>query len=105
MRVMNILTQNIIDNLTQLLKDPGRDTLQSLSVCAPVLIDELQQIKKNAIDRRDIMPLIQGALNEWLKQHPQPDGALRDLMETLQRHSAFKSPGDPITPSAMESPQ
>lgn len=85
MRVMNTLTQNIIDSLTQLLKEPGHDTLQSLSVCAPVLIDELQQIKNNALDRRDIMPLIQGVLNEWLKQHPQPEGAIQDLQIALQR--------------------
>lgn len=77
MRVMNTLTQNIIDNLTQLLKDPGHDTLQSLSVCAPVLIDELQQIKNNALDRRDIIPLVQSVLDEWLKQHPQPEGQSR----------------------------
>jgi len=82
---MNTLTQNIIDSLTQLLRDPGHDTLKSLSVCAPVLIDELQQIKKNALDRRDIMPLIQGVLDEWLKQHPQPDGAIHDLQAALQR--------------------
>lgn len=81
MRVMNTLTQNIIDNLIQLLKDPGHDTLQSLSVCAPVLIDELQQIKKNALDRRDI----QGLLDEWLKQHPQPEGAIKDLQTALER--------------------
>lgn len=85
MRVMNTLTQNIIDSLTQLLKDPGHDTLQSLSVCAPVLIDELQQIKINALDRRDIMPLIQGVLADWLKQHPQPEGAIHDLQAALQR--------------------
>lgn len=35
MRVMNTLTQNIIDSLTHLLKEPGHDTLQSLSVCTP----------------------------------------------------------------------
>ncbi|WP_225789553.1 hypothetical protein [Pseudomonas sp. Marseille-P8916] len=84
MRVMNTLTQNIIDSLTQLLKEPGHDTLQSLSVCAPVLIDELQQIKNNALDRREIMPLIQGVLDEWLKQHPQPEGAIHDLQAALQ---------------------
>ncbi|AZL70125.1 MULTISPECIES: hypothetical protein [Pseudomonas] len=91
MRVMNTLTQSIIDSLTQLLKDPGHDTLQSLSVCAPVLIDELQQIKNNAVDRRDIMPLIQAVLNEWLKQHPQPEGAIQDLQAALQQ---LVQPGD-----------
>lgn len=85
MRVMNTLTQNIIDSLTQLLKEPAHDTLQSLSVCAPVLIDELQQIKNNALDRRDIIPLLQSVLDEWLKQHPQPDGAIQDLQAALQR--------------------
>lgn len=85
MRVMNTLTQSIIDNLTQLLKAPGHDTLQSLSVCAPVLIDELQQIKNNAVDRRDIMPLIHAVLNEWLEQHPQPEGAIQDLQIALQK--------------------
>ncbi|MBP7875644.1 hypothetical protein KA012_01445 [Candidatus Woesebacteria bacterium] len=104
MRVMNTLTQNIIDNLTQLLKDPGQDTLQSLSVCAPVLIDELQQIKKNALDRREILPLIQTALNEWLQQHPQPEGALDDLMDALQRHSVFNSTEQSTTTSAVETP-
>ncbi|MQG92612.1 hypothetical protein [Pseudomonas sp. MN1F] len=85
MRVMNTLTQNIIDSLTQLLKEPGHDTLQSLSVCAPVLIDELQQIKNNALDRRDIIPLVQSVLDEWLKQHPQPEGAIHDLQAALQK--------------------
>ncbi|AIN56996.1 hypothetical protein N7592_06230 [Pseudomonas juntendi] len=85
MRVMNTLTQNIIDSLTQLLKEPGHDTLQSLSVCAPVLIDELQQIKNNALDRRDIIPLVQSVLDEWLKEHPQPDGAIHDLQAALQK--------------------
>ncbi len=94
MRVMNTLTQSIIDNLTQLLKEPGHDTLQSLSVCAPVLIDELQQIKNNALDRRDIMPLIQGVLDEWLKQHPQPEGAIQDLQAALLRLSQAASNPD-----------
>ncbi len=85
MRVMNTLTRNIIDSLTQLLKEPGHDTLQSLSVCAPVLIDELQQIKNNALDRRDIIPLVQSVLDGWLKQHPQPHGAIQDLQAALQR--------------------
>jgi hypothetical protein len=85
MRVMNTLTQNIIDSLTQLLKDPGHDTIQSLSICAPVLIDELQQIKINALDRREIIPLIQGVLDEWLKHHPQPEGAIHELQAALQQ--------------------
>jgi hypothetical protein len=87
MRVMNHLTQSLIESLTQLLKKPGQDTLQSLKICAPVLIDELQQIKENAFDRRDLMPLIQTALDEWLQQHPQPEGAIEDLIRALQRQT------------------
>lgn len=92
MRVMNTLTQNIIDSLSQLLKEPGHDTLQSLSVCAPVLIDELQQIKENALDRRDLIPLIQTALDEWLQQHPQPEGAVEDLIDALRRQALAPAP-------------
>lgn len=87
MRVMNHLTQSLIESLTQLLKEPGQDTLQSLEICAPVLIDELQQIKENALDRRDLMPLIQTALNEWLQQHPQPEGAVEALIDALRRQA------------------
>ena len=49
-----------------------------------MLIDELQQIKNNALDRRDIIPLVQSVLDEWLKQHPQPEGAIQDLQVALQ---------------------
>lgn len=90
MRVMNHLTQSIIENLTQLLKNPGQDTLQSLEVCAPVLIDDLQQIKDNALDRRDFIPLIQTALDEWLQQHPQPEGAMEDLIRALRKHALLQ---------------
>lgn len=92
MRVMNHLTQSLIESLTQLLKKPGQDTLQFLEICAPVLIDELQQIKENALDRRDLMPLIQTALNEWLQQHPQPEGAVEDLIDALRRQSLAPAP-------------
>ncbi len=92
MRVMNHLTQSLIESLTQLLKNPGQDTLQSLEICAPVLIDELQQIKENALDRRDLMPLIQTALDEWLQQHPQPEGAVEDLINALRRQALAPTP-------------
>ncbi|MGJ3439134.1 hypothetical protein AAZU54_03910 [Pseudomonas sp. Je.1.5.c] len=92
MRVMNHLTQSLIESLTQLLKKPGQDTLKSLEICAPVLIDELQQIKDNALDRRDLMPLIHTALNEWLQQHPQPEGAVEDLIDALRRQALAPAP-------------
>lgn len=85
MRVLNTLTQNLIESLTQLLKSPGEDALQALEVSAPVLIEELQQIKSNALDRREVMPRIQSALNEWLQRYPQQEDALKDLLAALAR--------------------
>lgn len=40
MRALNSLTQNLIDNLTQILQNPEEDALQTLRICAPVLIEE-----------------------------------------------------------------
>ncbi|MBD3154859.1 hypothetical protein IEG03_32355, partial [Pseudomonas aeruginosa] len=50
MRALNSLTQNLIDNLTQILQNPEEDALQTLRICAPVLIEELQQIQLRAVD-------------------------------------------------------
>ncbi|MHB9797819.1 hypothetical protein ACYCAX_08400 [Pseudomonas sp. MT3] len=98
MRILNSLTQNLIENLTQLLKHPGQEALQTLEVCAPVLIDELQQIKERAVDRRDIGPQIQAALDEWLQQHPLPEKAQEALIEALRRQSLIP----PVPPSGTE---
>lgn len=89
MRALNSLTQNLIENLIQLLKQPGQeqDALHTLKICAPVLIEQLQLIQDRAIDRRDVEPQIEEALEEWLKQHPQPDNALQDLLDAMRRHS------------------
>lgn len=54
MRALNSLTQNLIDNLTQILQNPEEDALQTLRICAPVLIEELQQIQLRAVDRCDL---------------------------------------------------
>lgn len=85
MRALNSLTQNLIDNLTQILQNPEEDALQTLRICAPVLIEELQQIQLRAVDRRDIVPQIKQLLDEWLQQHPQPDTAQQALIEAVDR--------------------
>ena len=85
MRALNSLTQNLIDNLTQILQNPEEDALQTLKICAPVLIEELQQIQLRAVDRRDIVPQIKQLLDEWLQQHPQPDTAQQALIEAVDR--------------------
>lgn len=84
MRALNSLTQNLIDNLTQILQNPEEDALQTLRICAPVLIG-LQQIQLRAVDRRDIVPQIKQLLDEWLQQHPQPDTAQQALIEAVDR--------------------
>ncbi len=65
----------------------GRDpnSLQTLRICAPVLIEELQQIQLRAVDRRDIVSQIKQLLDEWLQQHPQPDTAQQALIEAVDR--------------------
>ncbi|HBO3119431.1 TPA: hypothetical protein L4R02_003727 [Pseudomonas aeruginosa] len=85
MRALNSLTQNLIDNLTQILQNPEEDALRTLRICAPVLIEELQQIQLRAVDRRDIVPQIKQLLDEWLQQHPQPDVARKELIGALDR--------------------
>ncbi|MFS2159657.1 hypothetical protein ACCD10_20200 [Pseudomonas sp. Pseusp122] len=85
MRAMDTLTQNLIDSLTQLLQVPQEDSLAALHVCAPVLIEHLQTVKHNAVDRRDIEAQLRKALDRWLTQHPQPDSAQRLLLETLEK--------------------
>ncbi|WP_033995516.1 hypothetical protein, partial [Pseudomonas aeruginosa] len=61
------------------------DALQTLRICAPVLIEELQQIQLRAVDRRDIVPQIKQLLDEWLQHHPQPDTAQQALIEAVDR--------------------
>ncbi|SDG71595.1 hypothetical protein SAMN05216603_103150 [Pseudomonas benzenivorans] len=91
MRALNSLTQNLIESLTQLLQKPGEDALQSLEVCAPVLIEQLQQILVRAVDRRDIDAQLRGALGEWLLQHPQPEAAQQALLEALHKQDLISA--------------
>jgi len=86
MRTLNTLTQNLIENLTQLLQTPGEDALQSLKVCSPVLIEQLEQVLVRAVDRRDIESQLKLVLDEWFRQHPQPE-AETSLIEALRRHA------------------
>jgi hypothetical protein len=94
MRTLNTLTQNLIESLTQLLQKPGEDALQTLEVCAPVLIEQLQQVLLRAVDRRDIESQLQMVLSDWLRQHPQPVGAENALLEALRKHSLLSKPAE-----------
>jgi len=91
MRTLNSLTQNLIESLTQLLEQPGEDALQTLEVCAPVLIEELQQVLVRAVDRRDIESQLQAVLANWLRQHPQPESAKSALLEALRKQALLGS--------------
>ena len=91
MRTLNSLTQNLIESLTQLLEKPGEDALQTLEVCAPVLIEELQQVLVRAVDRRDIESQLQTVLTNWLQQHPQPENAEYALLEALRKQALLSS--------------
>lgn len=92
MRTLNTLTQNLIECLTQLLRNPGEEALQTLEVCAPVLIEQLQQVLDRAVDRRDIDAQIREALGEWLQQHPQPQAAQQALLDALRKQALISSP-------------
>lgn len=91
MRALNSLTQNLIESLTQLLEQPGEDALQTLEVCAPVLIEQLQQVLVRAVDRRDIESQLQAVLANWLRQHPQPESAETELLEALRKQALLSS--------------
>ncbi|MBU4634041.1 hypothetical protein [Pseudomonas chlororaphis] len=91
MRTLNNLTQNLIESLTQLLQKPGEDALEALKVCAPVLIEQLQQVLIRAVDRRDIESQLRTVLDEWLRQHPQPDTAEQALTEALRKQALISS--------------
>ncbi|WP_158896962.1 MULTISPECIES: hypothetical protein [unclassified Pseudomonas] len=85
MRAMDRFTQDLIDSLTQLLSQPGQDTLAALQICAPVLITNLQAVKARAVDRREVEAQLDTALKDWLAKHPQPDEAQQALLEALHR--------------------
>ncbi|WP_259111253.1 hypothetical protein [Pseudomonas sp. JUb42] len=86
MRAMDALTQNLIDSLTQILsKESTEVSLATLQICAPVLIEHLQVVKHSAVDRRDVESQLRKALDNWLKEHPQPDMARQSLQELLEQ--------------------
>lgn len=91
MRTLNALTQNLIERLTQLLQQPDEDALQTLEVCAPVLIEQLQQVLVRAVDRRDIESQLQKVIANWLWQHPQPESAERSLLEALRKQALLST--------------
>ncbi|MDR9862449.1 hypothetical protein [Pseudomonas baetica] len=87
MRTLNTLTQNLIESLTQLLQKPEEDALETLKVCAPVLIEQLQQVLIRAVDRRDIEFQLRAVLDNWLRLHPQPETAEHALIEALRKQA------------------
>ncbi|MCD5972333.1 MULTISPECIES: hypothetical protein [Pseudomonas] len=90
MRAMDALTQNLIDSLTQILKDPQEESLQALKICAPVLIEHLQVVKHVAVDRREIQSQLHKALDQWLEHHPQPESAQKALLALLDQELLTK---------------
>jgi len=84
MRTLDSLTQSLIESLTQLLQQPEEDALESLKVCAPVLIEQLQQVLVRAVDRRDVEVRMRTVVEDWLRVHPQREVAEHDLIEALR---------------------
>ncbi|SET81268.1 hypothetical protein SAMN05216197_12663 [Pseudomonas graminis] len=91
MRTLDSLTQSLIESLTQLLQQPEEDALESLRVCAPVLIEQLQQVLARAVDRRDVEARIRTVLEDWLRLHPQPEAVENDLIEALRTNALIDS--------------
>ena len=84
MRTLNSLTQNLIESLTLLLQKPGEDALQTLEVCAPVLIEQLQEVLVRAVDRRDFEVQLRVVLEVWLMKYPQSSAAETALFNGLR---------------------
>lgn len=91
MRTLDSLTQSLIESLTQLLQQPEEDALESLKVCAPVLIEQLEQVLVRAVDRRDVEVRMRTAVEDWLRLHPQPKAAEQDLIEALRTNVIINS--------------
>lgn len=96
MRTLDSLTQSLIESLTQLLQKPEKDALESLKVCAPVLIEQLQQVLVRAVDRRDVEVRIRTVLEDWLRLYPQLETAEQDLIEALRTNVLINSMGGEV---------
>lgn len=102
MRTLDSLTQNSIESLTQLLQKPEEDALESFKVCAPVLIEQLEQVLVRAVDRRDVEGRLGTVVKKWLKLHPQPEPAEQELIEALRTNALINgvvptaSPGSSV---------
>lgn len=84
MRTLDSLTQSLIESLTQLLQQPEEDALESLKICAPVLIEQLEQVLVRAVDRRDVEVRIRTVVEDWLRLHPQLETAEHELKEAVR---------------------
>jgi hypothetical protein len=96
MRTLDSLTQSLIESLTQLLQQPEEDALESLKVCAPVLIEQLEQVLMRAVDRRDVEVRIRTVLEDWLRLYPQLETAEQDLIEALRTNVLINSMGGEV---------
>ena len=84
MRTLNGLTQNLIESLALLMQKPGEDALQTLEVCAPVLVEQLQEVLVRAVERRDFEVQLRAVLEVWFTKYPQSSAAETALFEGLR---------------------
>jgi len=105
MRTLDTLTQNLIENLTRLLQQPEEEALASLKVCAPVLIEQLQQVLIRAVDRRDIESRLRVVLQDWLRLHPQLEIAEQALIDALRINSLINAHIPPHPSEVMIQPR
>ncbi|PAA22123.1 hypothetical protein CJU75_12100 [Pseudomonas fragi] len=66
-------------------QQPGEDALQTLEVCAPVLVEQLQEVLVRAVERRDFEVQLRAVLEVWFTKYPQSSAAETALFEGLLR--------------------
>lgn len=71
------LAQQVILDLTHLLESHPRAALDSLRIVSPVLIESLQRLGNDALDRRQV----ETRLVAWLAKYPQSEQAREELLE------------------------
>ncbi|WP_061291889.1 hypothetical protein [Azotobacter vinelandii] len=74
------LARQVIRDLTQLLESHPRAALESLRIASPVLIEALQRLGNDALDR----PQVEIQLLAWLAKYPQSEQAREALLETVR---------------------
>ncbi|MFB8831224.1 hypothetical protein ACE0DR_22375 [Azotobacter sp. CWF10] len=77
------LARQVIQDLTQLLESYPRAALESLRIASPVLIESLQRLGNDALDRRQV----ETRLTAWLAKYPQSEQAREALLEIVRAPS------------------